>query len=98
MNYEFVFIGAIVTLSGVLMKSIKPNFFIGIRIPATLNNEDVWKKTHVLASKLFIASGLLIVTLSQLLSLSLITIVAPALVGSAIVISIAYSIHISKRT
>ena len=40
-------------------KTIKPNYFIGIRTPWTLENEEVWKKTHLIGGKLWFVGGLL---------------------------------------
>jgi uncharacterized membrane protein len=51
-----LFIGA-----GYLMKKAKRNFFIGIRTPWTLSNDEVWDKTHQMGSKLFIAGGVVTV-------------------------------------
>jgi uncharacterized membrane protein len=42
-------------------KVIQPNYFIGIKTPWTLENKEVWKLTHILAGKLWIIGGLLIV-------------------------------------
>jgi uncharacterized membrane protein len=47
-----LFIGA-----GYMMKHAKRNFFIGIRTPWTLSNDEVWDKTHQIGSKLFMAGG-----------------------------------------
>lgn len=44
---------------GSIMKKLKRNWFIGIRTPWTLSNDNVWKKTHLLGGKLFMACGLL---------------------------------------
>ena len=35
---------------GYLMNDIKPNYFVGIRTPWTLESEDTWKETHKMAS------------------------------------------------
>ena len=43
---------------GNYMKTIKPNYFIGIRTPWTLENEEVWKQTHYIASYLWFWGGL----------------------------------------
>lgn len=51
----FVFIG-------LFLPKIKKNYFVGIRTPWTLHSEEVWDKTHRLAGKLFIASGLVILS------------------------------------
>jgi uncharacterized membrane protein len=42
-------------------KVIQLNCFIGIKTSWTLKNKEVWKLTHVLAGKLWIIGGLLIV-------------------------------------
>ena len=35
------------------------NYFIGIKTPWTLENEEVWKKTHIIGGKLWFVGGLL---------------------------------------
>ncbi|MDP2926073.1 MAG: SdpI family protein [Nanoarchaeota archaeon] len=44
---------------GVILRTIKRNWFIGIRTPWTLSSDKVWEKTHKLGSKLFIISGII---------------------------------------
>ncbi|WP_298339429.1 SdpI family protein [uncultured Algibacter sp.] len=53
-------IGILFMLLGNYMKTIKANYFIGIRTPWTLENESVWKSTHKLAGKLWFVGGLAI--------------------------------------
>jgi uncharacterized membrane protein len=55
----FVIVGLLFAFLGNYFKTIKPNYFIGIKTPWTLENEDVWKKTHVLAGKMWVVGGLL---------------------------------------
>jgi len=43
---------------GVLVENAKRNWFIGIRTPWTLSNEEVWDKTHRLGGKLFKITGI----------------------------------------
>jgi len=45
---------------GYFMKSVKQNYFFGIRTPWTLENEENWRKTHLLSSKVWLRGGLLI--------------------------------------
>ena len=52
-----ILVGLLFILFGNYMQTIKPNWFIGIRTPWTLNNEDIWRKTHRLGSKVFIFAG-----------------------------------------
>ena len=60
-NPAFVFsiIGLLFAFLGNYFKTIKPNYFIGIKTPWTLENEEVWKKTHQLGGKLWFIGGLL---------------------------------------
>lgn len=60
-NFIFLFIGIMYVLLGNYFKTFKPNYFIGIRTPWTLENEEVWKATHELAGKLWFAGGLMVV-------------------------------------
>ena len=54
-------IGLLYIILGNYMKTLKANYFIGIRTPWTLENESVWKKTHALAGKLWFIGGLAII-------------------------------------
>lgn len=56
LGYCFIFF---MLLFGNYMGSIRQNHFIGIRTPWTLENEDVWKKTHQLGGRLWIGGGLI---------------------------------------
>ncbi|HBX66163.1 MAG TPA: hypothetical protein DEG32_08385, partial [Balneolaceae bacterium] len=46
---------------GNYMNSVKPNYFIGLRTPWTLESPIVWKKTHRLGSKIWMVGGIIIV-------------------------------------
>ncbi len=61
-------LGIFFAFMGNVMFSLKPNYFVGIRLPWTLESEDNWRKTHQLAGKVWFAGGLLITILSLLLS------------------------------
>ena len=45
---------------GYMMEHVKKNWFVGIRTPWTLSSDVVWKKTHMLAGKLFKMAGVFI--------------------------------------
>ncbi len=62
----FILIGVFFTALGNYLPSVKPNYFIGLRTPWTLENATVWKKTHRLAGKLWVIGGLLIIVSSLL--------------------------------
>ena len=46
-------------LLGNQMGRVKHNYFVGIRTPWTLANEEVWRMTHRMAGPVFVAGGFL---------------------------------------
>lgn len=50
-------VGALLVVVGNVMGQLKPNWFIGIRTPWTLSDEEVWRRTHRFAAYAFVASG-----------------------------------------
>ncbi|MCL6588144.1 MAG: SdpI family protein, partial [Anoxybacillus sp.] len=53
-------VGGLFIVLGNYMPKIKPNYFIGIRTPWTLENEEVWQKTHRVGGKVFVIMGVLV--------------------------------------
>jgi uncharacterized membrane protein len=64
----FLLIGALIAALGNYMPSLKPNYFMGIRTPWTLESEVVWKKTHRLTGKIWLVGGLVIMVLALLVA------------------------------
>jgi uncharacterized membrane protein len=52
---------------GNFMSRLRPNWFVGIRTPWTLSSDAVWRRTHRLAARLMVPSGLLAVLLALVL-------------------------------
>lgn len=65
---SFLLAGVFLLLAGLgnLMHSIKPNYFVGIRTPWTLDSELVWRKTHQRMAPIWVSAGLLGALLSFL--------------------------------
>jgi uncharacterized membrane protein len=61
----FLFVGF-----GNYFQTLKPNYFIGIKTPWTLENETVWKETHKLGGKLWFFGGAVLTTLVLVLPIS----------------------------
>jgi uncharacterized membrane protein len=51
-------VGVLFLILGNFMGKLTKNFFVGIRTPWTLANDEVWLRTHRLAGKLFAVAGL----------------------------------------
>lgn len=56
-----VFIGSIFIVLGNVMQRVRSNFFLGLRTPWTLSNEEVWRKTHRFGGKLFFGCGIILI-------------------------------------
>lgn len=85
-----IIFGVLFIILGNYIKTLKPNYFIGIRTPWTLESEDVWRKTHKSASLLWFIGGLLIIALSFLLPIEINFIV---FIGITIIITLAPIVH-----
>jgi uncharacterized membrane protein len=53
-------IGLLFIVLGNYFGKIRNNYFVGIRTPWTLANEEVWNKTHRLGGKLFMLGGIML--------------------------------------
>ncbi len=67
-NMLVALIGALFAMMGNYFQTLRPNYFIGIRTPWTLESEHVWKKTHQLGGRVWLAGGILIVALSFIIT------------------------------
>ena len=59
-------VGLFFVYLGNMMHSIKPNYFVGIRLPWTLEDPDNWRVTHQLGGKLWFIGGI-VITIGTLL-------------------------------
>jgi uncharacterized membrane protein len=57
--FLFSIVGLLFAFLGNYFKTLKQNYFIGFKTPWTLENEEIWKKTHLLAGKMWFVGGLL---------------------------------------
>jgi uncharacterized membrane protein len=87
--------GVIFYIAGVMVGRAKRNYFIGIRTPWTLNNEEVWNRTHRLGGVLFKISGVIATIGVFFPKYAIIFILVPVL-GTAI-FSIIYSYVIYQK-
>lgn len=62
-NALMMLISGLIAFLGNYFKTIKPNYFVGIRTPWTLENEIVWKKTHEFAGKWWLIVGIVLLLL-----------------------------------
>jgi len=84
MRWLLIVIGGLFILMGNYMPSFKPNYFIGIRNAWTLENEEVWKKTHKLGGYCSLVGGLLLICIALIMNENM-SITYPILISTFIV-------------
>lgn len=82
---------------GNYITKIPRNFYIGIRTPWTLTNDDVWFRTHRLGGRTMMAAGLAMMTIMPFLRGSAVGIFLGTVVGVAALVPIVYSYVIYRR-
>lgn len=90
-NYIVLLIGILYIILGNYFKTIKANYFIGIRTPWTLENETVWKETHKLGGIMWFIGGIIIVIASLILDKQPNFTLFVIITGIITIIPIAYS-------
>ncbi|HDX9576909.1 TPA: SdpI family protein [Bacillus pseudomycoides] len=58
-RFSGLLVGILFLVIGNYLPQCKLNYFIGIRTPWTLSNEEVWRKTHRFGGKVFIILGII---------------------------------------
>jgi uncharacterized membrane protein len=92
-----VLIGLLFAVMGNYLTKVPRNFFIGVRTPWTLADEDVWFRTHRLAARLFVLAGVVIALAVPLAGERFALPILIGAAGVAALIPILYSYAIYKR-
>ena len=90
-------IGLLFALLGNYFKTVRPNYFIGIRTPWTLEHADIWNKTHQLAGVVWFVGGLLIVLLAALVNAPWLMYLFIAVTSVLVLIPAVYSYLLYRR-
>ena len=90
-NNIFLLLGMLYSILGNYMKTIRANYFVGIRTPWTLEKETVWKATHRLGGVLWFAGGLIIVAGSLVLGQKANFIFFMVVTGIIVLVPVVYS-------
>lgn len=91
-----VFLGLLFIIVGNYLPKCKQNYTIGIKLPWTLSNDENWNKTHRLAGKLWVISGLFFMV-SILLPKLFMTVILPLGLIPTIIVPIIYSYALYKK-
>lgn len=82
---------------GNYFQAVKPNYFIGIRTPWTLNSDDIWRQTHLVTGKLMFFGGILSLPVIFLLPPAMSPFASVSVLVGASVFSIIYSFVLFKK-
>jgi uncharacterized membrane protein len=93
----FPLLGLFFIYMGNMMHSIKPNYFVGIRLPWTLEDPNNWRATHQLSGKLWFVGGIIITLCTLLLPEKIGSIIFICLVAVIVLIPIIYSYSYFKK-
>jgi uncharacterized membrane protein len=83
-------VGVLLVVIGNYLPRIRSNWFFGIRTPWTLTSERVWRETHRVGGRAFVAAGV-VMTLASLAPAPFADAVSMAAVAAAVLVPVAYS-------
>jgi uncharacterized membrane protein len=86
--------GALMAVMGNLMGKVRKNFFVGIRTPWTLSNDEVWSRTQRLGGWLMVLAGSVIV-IAGLIGRGIL--IGIAALSAAAVVPVIYSYIVSRQ-
>lgn len=104
LNYKvdiasFVIYGLLImfTLMGNVLGNVRFNYTLGIRSPWTLASEEVWRKTHRMASRLWVAASLISIFAGILLGGEMIKYIFIANTALISIVPVVYSYIVFKK-
>lgn len=75
-----ILIGIMIMVLGNYLPKCKQNYTVGVKTPWTLNNEEVWNKTHKMSGYLWVIGGG-IITISSFIQIKYITLFVFVIIG-----------------
>jgi uncharacterized membrane protein len=92
-----IVIGVLFAILGNWMGKVRRNFYVGIRTPWTLANDEVWEKTHRNGGKIMVTVGLIAAVTGFLASDATCFIVLMGGIGFLVVWAMGYSLYWYRR-
>ena len=96
-NFIFLLIGFMFAFLGNLIPKVPRNFFIGIRTPWSITDEDNWYHTHRVGAKAFLLGGLLLIIAGFLPQNSIVASAVFILVTIIVLYPVLYSFILFKK-
>ena len=89
--------GLLFAFMGYGMPSIKPNYFVGMRLPWTLESVDNWTATHKMAGKWWMVGGILQALLGLVLPAKFAFISFMVIMGLIVAVPAGFSYQFFKK-
>lgn len=93
----FAAMGLLFAAMGYLMRNVPPNYFIGLRLPWTLEDDQNWAATHRVMSVLWVVGGGVLAILAFLLSFTATLIAFFCVLVLVLLMPVIYSYQHYKR-
>jgi uncharacterized membrane protein len=90
-------LAAFLLVFGNVLGRVRPNWFIGIRTPWTLSDDEVWRRTHRLAGRCMVGAGALLLPLAVALRGTALFVALVVLAGLPVLPPVAWSYVLWKR-
>ena len=97
-GWMYLGLAAFFVVVGNYLRTIKPNYFIGIRVPWALENAENWRKTHHLGSYVWVGGGLLLIVLFPFFTISTFATIFGVVAAGLALIPTVYSFYIYKQS
>ena len=89
-----MFVGVVMLILGNFLQRTKPNAAFGLRLPWTLSNERVWRKSNRFAGRLLMVGGILAICLSFLFTTIVETVILAIVICVAVIaILVSFTYH-----
>lgn len=96
-KFVVALMGLMFAAIGNYMHNIKPNYFAGIRLPWTLENEENWKHTHRMGGKIWFAGGLILTALAFFLPAKTEFIAMNIIIAVMVIVPVVYSYRFYRK-
>jgi len=97
-NLHFLLLGSLFAILGNYITTIKPNNFIGVRTPWTMESDYTWKKTHQLAGPLMIGGGIILDTLPFIFPYKAVSpIIVLGIIAIMVLVPVVYSYFVFRN-
>ena len=92
-----ILLGLLFGALGNYLPVLRPNPFVGIRVPPTMRSEEIWQQTHRFAGPLFLLGGILLALNGLLLRGGTVTVVMVIIIGVIAIVPVVYAYRLPEE-